>query len=544
MNLPEPSLELEKKLGIFDDADACQKWDHTQCYYLYIFKDPLQLDAPIIYVGQGKSDRMWRHWNHTHNDILKEWVDHWKQSSINFEDVATKLLEGLTQRQSCCLETFLIDKFKPLANKKYFWTPDQTATHSEDERRHHSQLMAGRKQPREGVVKSARSRTNNYTLELYFEGDLVKIFKETTAVEVTNWILENHKTLIAPSSLWATISQRKGRQTGGYSLVEPAGASGLNIKTKLLRSINGNAVVTKDINGKLRVFVSAAAAAKALNINEGDLGSVIRSSYSQSGGYTARNLTETEINRNYDKWPIYYHLKIEDIDYHTFNLTSFCKSHNLVVGTVHKCLSKGTGYVISNGSRVSGSIVHTHNSFELFDIDLEDNLPIPDLPPVSEKKSSVEGVYWQNTKQRWFINIQIDKKSVNFGSTKFHEIAVQVAKYIHKNLDDVSIIESGRQLLRKLKYAADEQVKDSTLNKHSDTAKDRLTQAADFGDILLTLDLPNGNKKRDEYLRQKQSIDLRRAQRYMQLARGRRKYPEQFKKSSSISDFLSSLRNR
>ena len=91
---------------------------------------------------------MRNHWNHTHNDILEEWIDYWKKSSVNFEDVTTQLLTGLTQRESCCLETYIISKFEPLANKKYYWTPDQSATHSEDERRHHSKLMTGRQQPK------------------------------------------------------------------------------------------------------------------------------------------------------------------------------------------------------------------------------------------------------------------------------------------------------------------------------------------------------------------------------------------------------------
>ena len=214
--------------------------------------------------------------------------------------------------------------------------------------------MTGRKQPKEGIQRSAKSRTNKYTLELYREDELVEVFKNTTAIGVTNWILENHRILIAPSSLWATISQRKGRQTKGYRLAEPAGESGLKSKTKTLRSIKGHSVITKDVNGNTRIFVSSTAAAEALNINRGDLGSVLRNSYSQSGGYSARNLTEDEINENYQKWPAYYKIKIDNTEHYTFNLSSFCRSNKLVIGTVHKRLSMGKGYSITNGMKISG----------------------------------------------------------------------------------------------------------------------------------------------------------------------------------------------
>ena len=169
MNLPEPSIELEKELDIFEDAEACLKWDPAPSYYLYAYRDVLQIDVPYIYFGQGKDSRIWTHWDHTHNDILGGWIDYWKKSCVKVEEVASKVVEGLTQRQSCCLETYLIREHKPLANIKYYWTPDQSAAHSEDERHHHSQLMRGRKQPEVGIKKSARSRTNNFKIELYIK---------------------------------------------------------------------------------------------------------------------------------------------------------------------------------------------------------------------------------------------------------------------------------------------------------------------------------------------------------------------------------------
>jgi hypothetical protein len=439
------------------------------------------------------------------------------------------------------LETYIISKFKPLANKKYYWTPDQSATHSEDERRLHSKLMMGRKQPKEGIQRSAKSRTNKYTLELYCEDELLEVFKNTTAVGITNWILENHKIIISPSSLWATISQRKGRQAKGYRLKEPAGESGLQSKTKILRSIKGNPVVTKDVNGNIRVFVSSAAAAEVLNINEGDLGSVRRNSYSQGGGYSARNLTEHEINENYHEWPAYYQVKIDKTEFYTFNLSSFCRSHNLVIGTVHKRLSMGTGYSITNGMKISGAVVHKHSSLELFDVEIIDDLPIPSPLPVAAKQSDVKGVFWIGSKRKWEIKILIGHKENNFGSTIDQDIAVSVAEYVLANLDEPKIIESGRNLLKELKSAAGEQTKDSQLNKHSGTGKDRLIRAAELGEELLKLSMPSGNKQRNEWLKENYEIDLRRAQRYMQIARGRQSHPAKFYDSDSISTFLKEI---
>ena len=378
VKLPEPDIALEVKLGFFEDAENCASWDHRPNYCVYVFEDPLQIDIPKIYIGMGEKSRRVRHWKHTHSKLLQPWIAYWGANGLNVEDISRVIKEGLSQRQAACLETYLITEHKPEANIKYYWTPDQSSGHSEDDRRHHSKKMLGRAQLLDGVKRAAKSRTNKHTLELHFSGQCIKIFQNTSALQISNWILEQQKIAILPSALWATITGRKGSNTKGFKLIKTSVGSELSLKNKLLRAINGKSVVTKNVDAQIRVFVSAAAASDTLEVNEGCLGSVIRGTYKQTKGYTSRYLTGEEISKNIKKWPAHHEIIFDGTIYRFFNITKFRKSKKLVIGTVHKLLTGAAEYSISVGRKIEGSTRWVYQSFEIFDFEMIDDLPIPE----------------------------------------------------------------------------------------------------------------------------------------------------------------------
>ena len=128
LGLPENILdtnfdELETSLNVKSIADDCNDWDENNNHCLYTYRDITQLDEPIIYVGIGKNNRPKQHWTKSHNDLLNEYIEFWKLSNVEFEDVCTIEFTGIKQRQAAALETLIVDTYSPECNLIRYWTP-------------------------------------------------------------------------------------------------------------------------------------------------------------------------------------------------------------------------------------------------------------------------------------------------------------------------------------------------------------------------------------------------------------------------------------
>lgn len=540
MKLPKASSDLEIELGVFEDAENCKIWDLNTNYYIYVFKDITQLDLPIVYVGISHNDqRRSRHWNSTHSQYLQNWIDYWKTENLIMEDVSEILVEGLNQREAACLETFIIATQKPEANVKYYWTPDQRAEHSVEARHHHSILMSGRRQPRSGVNKAAKTRTNNDTYDLLLDSEIINTFEGASASSISNWILENCGETVSPSSLWATIKEKKGRTYKGFKLVKTSESDGLTAKTLILRAITGKPIMIKDVKGQLRFFINSDSAAQSLNINSGDLASSSRGDRLQSQNYNSRYLSEFEISSNIEKWPVYHLVTIDGKEHKFFNISKFCEKHKLIKGTVHKLLSGSQEYCITAGKRVEGSTVWKHESLELFDLEVSDDLKLP-INRSAKRKSEYAGVFWHDDRQTWNIRVSVNEAEVNFGYVKNEEIAKEISLYVSNNKSDPNVVEDARKLLRQLKIHSGERVKKDEHLRSMGSGRELLENAAKVGQEIIERaeEIPKGKDQRKNWYEINYGIDVRVGQRYSQVAREKLKRPADFKSSKTISEFL------
>ena len=541
MKLPKPNKSLEKKLGIYEAAENCNIWDIKTIYYVYLFVDPLQKSVPKIYVGMGKGSRHPSHWESSHSKILTEFINQWKVNGLVINDVSSLLKECLSQREAACLETYLISKYNPVANIRYYWTPDQQAEHSEDDRRQYSQKMLGRTKPKEGIEKSSKSRTNKHTLELHFGGKIIHTFKNTTALNISNWILVEHGAIVTPSALWATIKGRKGTNANGYRLIKTSKDGGYSLETKLLRAITGKAVAIKNVQGKIRVFVSSASAAEALGINESGLGLKNVKPAAQQVDYTSRYLTELEISRNIEKWPVYHQIIFNSEVFKFLNITKFCNSHNLVVGTIHKQLNGIAKYSISAGKKVKGSTHWNHKSYEITNPKIIDDLPKPKPKPIAKRQSKIKSVFWDNYKKQWNIVVVLKSATTNLGYTKSEKIAEKVSNFFHGNVNTPDVVNDARALLKQLKRKNGERIKNDEYLLTLGRGKTFLKNAAVIGQKIIDKvdEIPSGTKNREKWYYDNYGIPIRVAQRYVQIARKKLEMPEHFITANSVANFLS-----
>ena len=446
----------------------------------------------------------------------------------------------MTQREAACLETYIISSHSPETNIKYYWTPDQSAEHSEEARLHHSLLMNGRSQPRSGVDKAAKSRTNKNKFNLLLNGEVVNTFDSKSSVEISNWILENYGVAASPSALWATIKERKGSNYNGFKLVKISESEELSPRTLLLRSIVGKSVMVKDMDENVRFFVSSASAAEALNINEGDFASSSRGDYQQALNFNSRYLTEIEVIQNIEKWPVYHKVFINKREYKFLNISRFCDRHNLVKGTVHKLLSGSQEYCITKGKKVAGVTIWNYESFEIFNLGILDDLKTP-TQRNAKYKSQHSGIYWQKNKQQWNIRVTLEGHDVNIGYTKSEIVAKEVSQYIFSNKSKPNLVEEARSLLKRLKRQTNERVRNDEHLRFIGSGRELLINAARIGQEILdkTTELPSGKRNREEWYIKNYGIAARVGQRYSQVARERVKRPGDFEDSQTIKEFLS-----
>ena len=114
---------LEISLNVKSIAEDCNDWDENNNHCLYTYRDITQLDEPIVYVGIGKKNRPKQHWTKSHNDLLNEYIEFWKLSNVEFEDVCTIKFTDIKQRQAAALETLIVDTCSPDCNLIRYWTP-------------------------------------------------------------------------------------------------------------------------------------------------------------------------------------------------------------------------------------------------------------------------------------------------------------------------------------------------------------------------------------------------------------------------------------
>jgi hypothetical protein len=541
MKLPKPDQSLETKLGIYEAAEKCNIWDKRAIYYVYLFVDPLQIDVPKIYVGMGQGGRRLRHWDNSHSNILKEFINLWKVSGLDIDDVSKVLQRDLSQREAACLETYLISKHNPEANIRYYWTPDLRTEHSEDDRRHYSQKMLGRSQPKDGIEKSSKSRTNNHTLELHFGGQRIRTFTNTTAVNISNWILAEREVIITPSALWATIKGRKGTNANGYRLIKISKDKAQSLETKLLRAITGKAVAIKNVYGKIRVFVSSAAAAEVLGIKESNLGIKNLGTTAQAFDYTSRHLTEMEISKNIEKWPVYHQITLNSEVYKFLNITKFCNTHNLIIGTIHKLLNGVSDYSVSAGKRVEGSTHWNYKSYEITNLKIFDDLLTPKPKPIAEYQSKIKGVFWEKYKQQWNIVVVLNSETKNLGYTRSKKLAEKVSEFLYNNVHNPDVLIETRALFKSLKRKNGERVKNDDYLLTLGRGKTFLENAAIIGQKIIDKvdEIPSGTKNREKWYKDNYGIPIRVAQRYVQVAYKKAEMPEHFVSANSVTNFLS-----
>ena len=401
--------------------------------------------------------------------------------------------------------------------------------------------MLGRSQPKEGIEKSSKSRTNNHTLELHFNGQLIHTFTNTTAVNISNWIFVEREVIVTPSALWATITGRKGKNANGYRLIKTSKNEVVSLKTKLLRAVTGKAVAIKNVDGKIRVFVSSAAAAGTLGVKESNLGIKNLGTTLQAFDYTSRYLTEMEISENIEKWPVYHQVTLNSEVYKFLNVTKFCNTHNLVVGTIHKLLNGVSDYSISAGKRVEGSSHWNHKSYEITNPKVFDDLLTPKPKPIAKYQSKIKGVFWEKYKQQWNIVVILNSETKNLGYTRSKKLAEIVSEFFYDNVSAPDVLIKTRALFKRLKRKNGERVKNDEYLLTLGRGKTFLENAAIIGQKIIDLvdEIPNGTKNREKWYKDNYGIPIRVAQRYVQVAYKKVEMPEHFISANSVANFLS-----
>jgi len=447
---------LERRLGVADQAEACEFWSSEADHYVYVYFDPMQIGRPVVYVGIGKGGRRVGHWTNTHNAILAQWIEYWKDEGLSAEDVSAVIAEGLTQRQAAAVETYFIDRTKAEANIVRYWCPDMSYERSEMERRTYSRIRSGRKKRQEVIDKSARSLSNKLTLDLYRGDELIRRFRNTSASVIAEWIRSELGADVYAAGLWHTV--RSTHLHRGFRLkVVGAAPPDLDPLTVIKKSIAGQAVLAKGVDGQLRVFVSLQSAAQKLDIVAPNIAHALKGKRPQAGNYTFRYLTDAEIERNIERWPVYYRICVDGVEHRVLNMTAFCESQRLKQTSVRKVISAG-GYCISGGKRVEGEIVRNHESLEILGADVDDDLPTPVLVEraPAERQSGHRGVSWNTLQQKWAVLVVINNRQVGFGRTDHLDVAIEVADWVYQRIDDPDVVQRGRGLMERLRTQAGE----------------------------------------------------------------------------------------
>lgn len=370
---------LESYLGVKRTAEKCNEWNNNSYYYVYTYSDVTDPYMPIVYVGIGQKRRAYSHWNNSHSDQLNEYIDYWKKNGLDQNDVLEIFIEDLSQRQAAALETLIYDVCGPSCNVVRYWTPDMSHEVGEYQRQRVSEAHAGKTLSNQTLEKIGAANTNDLSLELWFKGKMVKKFVAVSQTQIAKWIFDQYQITVGKGTLWSTITRDTDHR--GFQLIVKKGkVSPIDRLVSIKKRIVGDALLAKDTQGKLRVFISVNSASDILDIAATNIQNVLKGRTKSGRGYCFRKLTDQEIQKNISKWPVYHKLSIDGVEEVSLNLTQSAKKHGLLKSTFTLIVHQNQDYKISRGKHLTCKLVQNHFDEELFDFEVEDDLSLPNQP--------------------------------------------------------------------------------------------------------------------------------------------------------------------
>lgn len=373
---------LEAYLDVSLTAETCKEWSSNSNYYVYTYRDITDPYMPIVYVGIGHGNRASSHWNSTHNAQLDLYVDYWKTNNLEQNDVLEFIITGLKQRQAAALETLIIDLNEPACNVVRYWCPDMSYEVDDKQRKRVSEHHSGKILTDQTIEKISTANTNSLSLELWYKGQFVRKFVNTSQTKIAKWIFDEFQINVGKSTLWSTIERNKDHR--GFQLFVSKGEiSSHDPSLSIKKRISGSPILAKDTDGKLRLFVSVNSASEILKIAAPNIRFVLKGDSPSTGGYCLRKLTNEEIQKNIPKWPIYYKLSVDGVEEFSLNLSQSAKKHGLAKSTFTLILHNNQDYKISGGKYLTCELIQNHFNEEIFGFEVEDNLSTPNQPQVA-----------------------------------------------------------------------------------------------------------------------------------------------------------------
>ena len=450
---------LEHELSIEDAANSCKIWDSSKIYYVYIYRDILQLQIPTIYVGIGHGNRRARsHWTQTHNQGLTEYIKYWKKNGVqNVTDVMSIVANNLTQRQAAAVECSLIRKHEAdVVNVVDYWTPAKTAPASERQQRHFSTTRMGQKRDENANLASSRSLSNQLTLQLYKDGTPVKTFVATSATSIANWIQRNHVVEVNTSLLWKTL--RTGHPTNGFSLLILEGKlKNVSALQKVKKRIAWVPVLLKGLDGICRVFISISSAAEAIGSTSSKLSLALSGKSKQTGSHNIRYLTEKEIKNNIHLWPLYYKVTVDDHEELVLNLNAATQKFKIKRSAFSNFLKDKVTYpnrnfTVSYNKKIACEMYFQNQNEEIFGFEVKDNLKTP-----------MKTLYYHRSGNRFSIVLPTGDvgslKQAKCGTTVSEEIAQKVVNYFFSLPKTRDTHDKAKAYLAKLKKLSGEKTR-------------------------------------------------------------------------------------
>lgn len=291
--------KLEKYFNVHNLADDCKNWSNKTEFYLYTYRDTSDIRNKLIYVGIGIDNRAEIHWKErSHSQDLNDWVKHWKNAGLKFEDVVSFVHSGITQREAAILETYYIEMHSPVCNLVRYWTPDG-GERSDELRDRHTELFKGKKKAPEVVNKVREAKTNKLVLDLYYKDTFVKRFYSESSTSICEYIRNEYGHVIHPGNLWKALHGTwKSDSISNYKLKIASGElKGRSAKERIRFSYSGGkpCFLCTPEGKKWIVFSSGALEpSKKLGYDNERISQVLSGKIDHCSGFVARFLTDDE----------------------------------------------------------------------------------------------------------------------------------------------------------------------------------------------------------------------------------------------------------
>jgi hypothetical protein len=441
--------KLEDELSVKEFADVCDDWDERPIYYVYAYRDITQIDKPFVYIGIGHDTRRAKiHWNSTHNEALSDYVTYWKNCSIsNVSEVMSYVAKNLTQRQAAAVECKLIREHEnDVVNIIDYWTPSNNAGASERQQKHYSNSRKGQIRTEFHNQASAEALSNNLVVELFKHDQSIKLFKRKSGPMIVAWIKKYLEVEIGSSTLWATL--RGGYHPKGFYLKVLEGElRKVSVKEKIRKRIAALPVLAKGSDGEYRLFISAASAADALGSTSPKISQALTTERNSTGGYSFRTLEDYEIKDNIHLWPIYYRVNVDQTSKLVLNLNAATKEFNVKRSAFSnfirdKKIYPSRQFTVSYGKKISCEMFEMHESEEIFDFEIKDNLSTP---------TPFKGYSYEKGNYKIRLTIGDMGYQTSIGRTKSEDTAQKTVSFATDLSNDSSNIDTDSSKINMIK---------------------------------------------------------------------------------------------